>query len=79
MAEKEQSKFSIPAYTGSEGKQVKKRKTVFEKAMNKKSLDKSRNNRLRVNIGVAFQRWRQLRDLKGLKSDSMVALFLLDR
>ena len=42
MAEKEQSKFS--AYTGSEGKQVKKRKTVFEKAMNKKSLDKSRNN-----------------------------------
>ena len=44
MAEKEQSKFSIPAYTGSEGKQVKKRKTVFEKAMNKKSLDKSRNN-----------------------------------
>ena len=41
MAEKEQSKFPVPAYTVSEGKQGKKRKTVFEKAMTKKSLDKS--------------------------------------
>jgi len=75
MAEMEQSEFSEPAYRVS---RLKKRKTVFEKAMNKKSLDKSRNQ-TRVNIGMAFQRWRQLRDLKGLKSDSMMALFLLDR
>ena len=40
MAEKEQSKFPVPAYTVSEGKQGKKRKTVFEKTMTKKSLDK---------------------------------------
>ncbi|XDV26995.1 hypothetical protein PO909_030597 [Leuciscus waleckii] len=69
MAEKEQAKFTVPAYAVTEGKPGKKRKT---------SLDKQRN-KTRVNIGVAFQRWRELRDLKGLKSDSSMALFLLDR
>ena len=79
MAEKQQAKFTVPAYAVSEGKPGKKRKTVTvqEKAMNKKSLDKQRN-KTRVNIGVAFQRWRELRELKGLKSDSLMALFLLD-
>ncbi|KAL0973572.1 hypothetical protein UPYG_G00206280 [Umbra pygmaea] len=55
----------------------KKRKTLFESAKNKKDLDKARNQ-TRVNIGVAFQRWRNLRDSKMLKSDAIVALFLLD-
>ncbi|XP_059400179.1 uncharacterized protein LOC132131987 [Carassius carassius] len=79
MAEKQQAKFIVPAYAVSEGKPDKKRKTVTvqEKAMNKKSLDKQRN-KTRINIGVAFQRWRELRELKGLKSDSLMALFLLD-
>ncbi|MGL5904534.1 MAG: hypothetical protein ACRCZO_17760 [Cetobacterium sp.] len=71
MAEKQQAKFTVPAYAVSEGKPGKKRKTVTvqEKAMNKKSLDKQRNK----------TRWRELRELKGLKSDSLMALFLLDR
>lgn len=45
--------------------------------MTKKRLDQARAQ-TRVNIGVAFQRWRQLREMKGLKSDAMVAVFLLD-
>nr|XP_020496293.1 uncharacterized protein LOC109989033 [Labrus bergylta] len=49
-----------------------KRKTEAEKAATKSS------GQNRVNIGTAFQRWRQLRELKGLRSDAMVALFLLD-
>ncbi|XP_073711610.1 uncharacterized protein [Misgurnus anguillicaudatus] len=70
-------KLTAPAFAVSESKHGKKRKTVQEKAINKKYLDKQRNQ-TRVNIGVAFQRWRELRDLKGLKSDAMMALFLLD-
>ncbi len=76
MAEKDQSKSTFAVH---EGKPVKKRKsfTLQEKVMNKKLLDKQRN-KTRVNIGVAFQRWRELRDLKG-KSDALMASFLLDR
>ncbi len=33
----------------------------------------------RVNIGSAFQRWRELKEREGLRSDAEVALFLLDR
>ena len=58
--------------------QSKKRKTLFEQATNKKRLDKARSE-TRVNIGMAFQRWRELRELKGLRSDPMVAVYLLDR
>uniref|UniRef100_A0A673GNR2 Uncharacterized protein n=1 Tax=Sinocyclocheilus rhinocerous TaxID=307959 RepID=A0A673GNR2_9TELE len=35
--------------------------------------------RTRVNIGAAFQRWRELKEREGLESDAEVALFLLDR
>uniref|UniRef100_A0A671RUI6 Uncharacterized protein n=1 Tax=Sinocyclocheilus anshuiensis TaxID=1608454 RepID=A0A671RUI6_9TELE len=40
--------------------------------------DKARS-RTRVNIGSAFQRWRELKERKGLRSDAVAALFLLDR
>lgn len=55
-----------------------RRKTVFEKAMTKKRLEQQRA-KTRVNIGAAFPRWRQLRESKCLKTDAMVAVFLLDR
>ncbi|XP_053195562.1 uncharacterized protein LOC128379949 [Scomber japonicus] len=55
----------------------KKEKPEEERTANKKALDKARGQ-TRINIGVAFERWRQLRDLKGLNSDAEVALFLLD-
>ncbi|KAM4605451.1 uncharacterized protein ACJ7VT_017695 [Polymixia lowei] len=79
MAEKVQPKCPVPPIPPSActAKQSKKRKTFLEKATTKKRLDKARCQ-TRVNIGVAFQRWRQLRELKGLKSDAMVAVFLLD-
>ena len=34
-------------------------------------------DKMSVNVGVAFQRWRELRDLKGFKTDSELATFLL--
>uniref|UniRef100_A0A671NA74 Uncharacterized protein n=1 Tax=Sinocyclocheilus anshuiensis TaxID=1608454 RepID=A0A671NA74_9TELE len=55
-----------------------RRKTSAEQ---KKAYDKARS-RTRVNIGSAFQRWRELKEREGLRSDvevAVVALFLLDR
>ncbi len=40
--------------------------------------DKARS-RTRVNIGSAFQRWREFKEREGLRSDAEVALFLPDR
>uniref|UniRef100_A0A672K5J1 Uncharacterized protein n=1 Tax=Sinocyclocheilus grahami TaxID=75366 RepID=A0A672K5J1_SINGR len=51
-----------------------KRKTSAE---NKRRL-KARS-RTRVNMGSAFQRWRELKEREGLRLDAEVALFLLDR
>ncbi|KAM6974320.1 uncharacterized protein LKV04_015960 [Tautogolabrus adspersus] len=63
--------------TARPNKQGKKRKTEAEKAVTRRKLDKARGQ-TRVNIGTAFPRWRQLKEAKGLQSDAMVALFLLD-
>ena len=54
-------------------KKARKRKTETEKAATKKKLETARG-KTRINIGLAFQRWRQLRELNGLKSDAMVAV-----
>lgn len=43
-----------------------------------KHLSQKLRDRHRVDIGVAFKRWRALKAEKGLKSDSEVALCLLD-
>ena len=59
-------------------KKTRKRKPEDERTATKKSLDKARGQ-TRINIGVTFERWRQLRELKGLNSDAEVALCLLDR
>ncbi|XP_074546810.1 uncharacterized protein LOC141805591 isoform X1 [Halichoeres trimaculatus] len=59
-------------------KRARPRKTVMEKATTRRILDKARA-KTRVNIGSAFQRWRQLRQAKGMKSDTLLAEFLLDR
>ena len=75
-----QPKIPLPAslVTARPAKEAKKRKPEAEMAATKKALDKARGQ-TRVNIGAAFERWRQLRHLKGLKSDAEVAVFLLDR
>uniref|UniRef100_A0A4W6BL10 Uncharacterized protein n=1 Tax=Lates calcarifer TaxID=8187 RepID=A0A4W6BL10_LATCA len=55
-----------------------KRIRSVEYGLKKKGYDQARG-KCRVNIGEAFQRWRDLRELLGLKLDADVALFLLDR
>ena len=42
-------------------------------------LKKRLPDRKRVNLGVAFQRWRGLRELTECKSDADLAKLLLDR
>lgn len=58
-------------------KQPKRRRSAAQK-FKKNFLDQARAES-RVNIGEAFERWRDLRELKGMKTDEEVALFLLDR
>ncbi|XP_023656332.2 uncharacterized protein [Paramormyrops kingsleyae] len=58
-------------------KQPKRRRSAAQ-TFKKKSLDQARA-KSHVNIGEAFERWRDLRELKGMKTDEEVALFLLDR
>ena len=55
----------------------KKRKPEEKKAQ-KNELDNARD-KTRVNIRVAIQRWRDLRDLEGFKTNAELATFLLDR
>ncbi|XP_038145258.1 uncharacterized protein LOC119786170 [Cyprinodon tularosa] len=62
------------AYTA---KTSKKKMSMEEKNSRKKELDRARD-KTRVNMGSAFQRWRELRDLKGFKTDFELGTFLLD-
>ncbi len=57
---------------------IKKRKISEEQNVKKQGYDQARG-RTRVNIGAAFQRWRELKEREGLESDAEVVLFLLDR
>ncbi|XP_061653876.1 uncharacterized protein LOC133489123 isoform X2 [Phyllopteryx taeniolatus] len=60
------------------GRTTKKQKQSEEtRKAKKRELGRSRG-KTRINIGNAFQRWRQLRDLMELKSDTDFANFLLD-
>uniref|UniRef100_A0A3B4XVK4 Uncharacterized protein n=1 Tax=Seriola lalandi dorsalis TaxID=1841481 RepID=A0A3B4XVK4_SERLL len=45
------------------------------RATTKETLDSARSQ-TRVNVGVAFQQWRQLREQKSLKKDTMVQGFV---
>lgn len=49
-----------------------------EQKLRKKGCDQTKAKRL-VNIGETFQRWRDLREVKGMKTNEEVAKFLLDR
>ncbi|ROI47839.1 hypothetical protein DPX16_16262 [Anabarilius grahami] len=78
MADK-QSKLPIPRVAPAHKIKTGKRKKTDDddKKAKKKELDRARN-KTRVNIGPAFPRWRELRVLKGLKTDAELATFLLD-
>ena len=61
MAEEMQPGLLVTAHPA---KKARKRKSEAEKAVTKKALDKERSQ-TRVNIGAAFERWRQLGHVKG--------------
>ena len=68
-------RLETPAFSA---KQPKKRKTDSSKRGSERQSDNKRNKTC-INIGVAFQRWREVRDNIGLKLDSELAVLLLDR
>ncbi|KAM4595290.1 uncharacterized protein V3H82_002787 [Fundulus diaphanus] len=56
----------------------KQKKTDEEKGAKKRELYRARN-KTRINIGAAFQRWRELIILKGFKNNTELATYLLDK
>ncbi len=56
---------------------MKNRKISEKQNIKKKDYDQARG-RTHVNIGAAFQQWRELKERKGLESDAEVVLFLFD-
>lgn len=81
MTEKRQLKFPvtpdvIPTAT-CVAKETKRRKTGVEKAATKKRWIKQEIKPEWTSESL-FKKWRQLRELKGLKSDTMFAAFLLE-
>lgn len=46
--------------------------------LSKKLYDAFRS-KTRVSVGTAFERWRALKEEKGLKTDAQLARFLIDR
>lgn len=74
-------KWPIPplattAYTAKTAKKKKLDESTVK--ARKKESDKARGA-TRVNIGIAFERWRVLKENKGFKFDYELATFLLDR
>lgn len=59
-------------------KTSKRKKTTEEKQAKRKELVRARD-KTRLNIGTAFHRWRELRNLRGFKTDPELATFLLNR
>lgn len=55
--------------------QQNKRKKVADK----ERVEEGVSDEARINIGAAFQRRREIRELKGFKADAEFATFLLDR
>lgn len=56
----------------------KKRVRTAEWLQQKRACDRA-HAKTRINIGRAFERWRELRFLNGFKTDAETAFFLLDR
>uniref|UniRef100_A0A671QV73 Uncharacterized protein n=1 Tax=Sinocyclocheilus anshuiensis TaxID=1608454 RepID=A0A671QV73_9TELE len=69
--------MDISRSTDRERWQIKKRKISEKQNIKKKVYDQARG-RTRINIGAAFQRWRELKEREDLEADAEVALFLLD-
>lgn len=57
----------------------RKRNPLTEEAKKAKRESDRNRGKTRVNLGRAFKRWRELRDLKGFQTDIHLAFFLLDK
>ncbi len=57
----------------------KKESRQSEKGLQSKKESNRWRGQTQITIGVAFPRWRALKEEKGLKADTDVALVLLDR
>ena len=69
--------YALPARSAA-GARATKRKRTGEKNDPKRFWDAKRS-KTRINIGVAFPRWRELRDKLGLHRDADLACILIDR
>ncbi|ROL48292.1 hypothetical protein DPX16_5686 [Anabarilius grahami] len=56
----------------------RKRNTFFEVAEKRRKLSEERNL-TRVVLGETFQRWRAMKEQRGVKTDAQFAKILLDR
>lgn len=71
--------YCLPSAAGSVDKDSsRKRKRTGQPNDPRRVWDK-RRERARINIGVAFSRWRELRDKLQLERDADLACVLLDR
>ncbi|XP_051549559.1 uncharacterized protein LOC127438202 isoform X4 [Myxocyprinus asiaticus] len=61
--------------TSRESPVVKTKKPRTEQSLQAKRESDRVRNKTRINIGLAFPKWRQLRDLKGFKRDPEMAFF----
>ncbi|XP_066505500.1 zinc finger protein 619-like isoform X2 [Hoplias malabaricus] len=57
----------------------KRRKTLSVEARTRKRESDRERGKTRVNVGLAFNRWRDLKEKKGYKTDAELAFFLLDK
>lgn len=78
MADPESFKRQSPVTTGDSPVVKHKRLRTSEWLQKKRECNRA-HAKTRINIGRAFERWRELRDLKVFKTDAETALFLLDR
>lgn len=70
---KRRARSSVPI-TSNTAQQNKRKKLA-----DKERVEEGVSDEARINIGAAFQRWREIRELKGFKTDAEFATFLLDR
>ena len=57
---------------------AKRRKTLFQRVIDNKNTEREKL-KSRTILGAAFERWRQLKDEKGLKTDACVAVDLVSK
>lgn len=79
MAARNQESAEQSLVATGEAPVVKKKRIRTAKWLQQKRECDRALAKTRINIGRAFERWRELRSLNGFKTDAETAFFLLDR